>query len=168
MSNRNLRFIRVGLPFFSIVLGGAYGLHYFQQVRLDFRKLKQQDANLEHLKSDLEKSGVRLRKNVTVDTVYKEVANLDTEHWENIRGPRESEDNSEYLEIKAPSNANLDVGDNPPEPDNASIRAERGSPTPSSVTVDNLPSLPDPVHLSTVADPFGLGELPEVGVGGYL
>lgn len=49
MSNRNLRFIRVGLPFFSIVLGGAYGLHYFQQVRLDFRKLKQQDANLEHL-----------------------------------------------------------------------------------------------------------------------
>ncbi|RCN28660.1 hypothetical protein ANCCAN_25594 [Ancylostoma caninum] len=71
MSNRNLKFIRVGLPFFSIVLGGAYGLHYFQQVRLDFRKLKQQDANLEHLKSDLEKSGVRLRKNVTVDTVYK-------------------------------------------------------------------------------------------------
>ncbi|KAL6742897.1 hypothetical protein Aduo_015994 [Ancylostoma duodenale] len=164
MSNRNLRFIRVGLPFFSIVLGGAYGLHYFQQVRLDFRKLKQQDANLEHLKSDLEKSGVRLRKNVTVDSVYKEVANLDTEHWENIRGPRESEDNSEYLEIKAPSNANLDVGDNPPEPDNASIRAERGSPTPSSVTVDNLPSLPDPVHLSTVADPFGLGELPEVPI----
>ncbi|EPB74673.1 aminoacyl-tRNA hydrolase [Ancylostoma ceylanicum] len=164
MSNRNLRFFRVGLPFFSIVLGGAYGLHYFQQVRLDFRKLKQQDANLEHLRSDLEKSGLKLRKNVTVESVYKEVANLDTENWENIRGPRESEDNSEYQQIKAPSNANLDVGDNPPEPDNASIRAERGSPTPSSVTVDNLPSLPDPVHLSTVADPFGLGELPEVPI----
>ncbi|KAK6753415.1 hypothetical protein RB195_012792 [Necator americanus] len=65
---------------------------------------------------------------------------------------------------RAPSNANLDVSDNPPEPDNTSIRAERGSPTPSSVTVDNLPSLPDPVHLTTVADPFGLGELPEVPV----
>ncbi|EYC29308.1 hypothetical protein Y032_0006g2903 [Ancylostoma ceylanicum] len=101
MSNRNLRFFRVGLPFFSIVLGGAYGLHYFQQVRLDFRKLKQQDANLEHLRSDLEKSGLKLRKNVTVESVYKEVANLDTENWENIRGPRESEDNSEYQQIKA-------------------------------------------------------------------
>ncbi|KAK6021070.1 hypothetical protein OSTOST_13268, partial [Ostertagia ostertagi] len=39
-----------------------------------------------------------------------------------------------------------------------------GSPTPSSVTVDNLPSLPDPVQLVGVADPFGLGELPEVPV----
>ncbi|VDM71195.1 unnamed protein product [Strongylus vulgaris] len=100
MPNRNLKFIRVGLPFFTIVLGGAYGLHYFQQVRFDFRKLKQQDANLEHLRSDLEKSGLRLRKNVTLDTVYKEVANLDTENWENIRGPREFEDNSEYQQIK--------------------------------------------------------------------
>ncbi|KAE9413189.1 hypothetical protein Angca_005359, partial [Angiostrongylus cantonensis] len=178
MSSRNLRFFRVGLPFFSIVLGGAYGLHYFQQVRLDFRKLKQQDATLELLKSSLEESGIRLRKNVTTEDIYKEVANLDTENWENIRGPRENEDNTEYLRIKAqqqeankrervkrqPSNANLDVSDNPPEPDNASIRAERGSPTPSSVTVDNLPSLPDPIHLSTVPDPFALGELPEVPV----
>lgn len=65
---------------------------------------------------------------------------------------------------RAPSNANLDVGDNPPEPDNTSIRAERGSPTPSSVTVDNLPSLPDPVQLVSIADPFGLGDLPEVPV----
>ncbi|VDO78144.1 unnamed protein product [Heligmosomoides polygyrus] len=37
-----------------------------------------------------------------------------------------------------------------------------GSPTPSSVTVDNLPSLPDPVQLVSIADPFGLGDLPEV------
>ncbi|VDM61852.1 unnamed protein product [Angiostrongylus costaricensis] len=100
MSSRNLRFFRVGLPFFSIVLGGAYGLHYFQQVRFDFRKLKQQDANLELLKSGLEESGIRLRKNVTTGDIYKEVANLDTENWENIRGPRETEDNTEYLKIK--------------------------------------------------------------------
>uniref|UniRef100_A0A7I4YXH0 peptidyl-tRNA hydrolase n=1 Tax=Haemonchus contortus TaxID=6289 RepID=A0A7I4YXH0_HAECO len=182
MSSRNLKFIRFGLPFFSIVLGGAYGLHYFQQVRYDFRKLKQQDSNLEHLKSELEKSGLHLRKDVTVENVYKEVAALDTENWENIRGPREGEDITEYLRFKAkqqeanriarlkhqlpraPSNANLDISDNPPEPDNASIRAERGSPTPSSVTVENLPSLPDPVQLAGVSDPFGLGELPEVPV----
>lgn len=56
-----------------------------------------------------------------------------------------------------------DLGvDNPPEPDNASIRAERGSPTPSSVTVDNAPSLPDRSfsHLP-INDPFS-GEIPEV------
>ncbi|VDO25427.1 unnamed protein product [Heligmosomoides polygyrus] len=100
MSSRNLKFFRVGLPFFTIVLGGAYGLHYFQQVRFDFRKLKLQDTNLEHLKTDLEKSGVRLRKDVTVDSVYKEVAVIDTENWENIRGPREAEDISDYLRVK--------------------------------------------------------------------
>ncbi|KAK6038794.1 hypothetical protein COOONC_23703 [Cooperia oncophora] len=143
MSSRNLKFLRVGLPFFSIVLGGAYGLHYFQQVRYDFRKLRQQDSNLEHLRSELEKSGLNLRKDVTVDSVYKEVAVLDTENWENIRGPREDEDIKEYLRVnvsknlmaeqipedqlpRAPSSANLDISDNPPEPDNASIRAERG------------------------------------------
>lgn len=65
---------------------------------------------------------------------------------------------------RAPSNANLDVSDNPPEPDNSSIRAERGSPTPSSITIDNLPSLPDPLQLASVVDPFGLAELPEVPV----
>ncbi|KJH50464.1 aminoacyl-tRNA hydrolase [Dictyocaulus viviparus] len=201
MSGRNLKFFRVGLPFFCIVVGGAYGLHFFQQVRYDFRRLKQQDANLQALRSDLERSGVHLRKDVTIESIQKELTNLDTESWENIRGPRVGEDNSEYLKAKAeqveankkarlqrrlelngradtrgsssevslllsvePSNANLDVGDNPPEPDNASIRAERGSPTPSSVTVDNLPSLPDPVQLSIVPDPFGLGELPEVPI----
>lgn len=101
MSSRNLKFFRVGLPFFSIVIGGAYGLHYFQQVRYDFRKLKQQDNNLEELRSRLEKSGIPIRENVTVESVYKEVAALDTDNWENIRGPRETEDNTEYLNIKA-------------------------------------------------------------------
>ncbi|CAB3399018.1 unnamed protein product [Caenorhabditis bovis] len=95
-----LKFLRVGLPFFSIVLGGAYGLHFFQQVRFDFRKIQQQDANLDYLKNDLSQSGVRLRENVTVDNIYKEVAELDTDTWENIRGPRDTEDLSEYNRIK--------------------------------------------------------------------
>lgn len=51
MSRRNLRFYKVGLPFFAIIFGGAYGLHFFQQVRFDFRRIKQQDNNLEALVS---------------------------------------------------------------------------------------------------------------------
>lgn len=46
-----LKFVRVGLPFFAIVIGGAYGLHFFQRVRFDFRKIKQEDENLETLVS---------------------------------------------------------------------------------------------------------------------
>lgn len=95
-----LKFVRVGLPFFAIVLGSAYGLHFFQQVRFDFRKIKQEDDNLELLRSDLTKSGLRLREGVTVESVYKEVAELDTDSWENIRGPRDTEDLTDYNRIK--------------------------------------------------------------------
>uniref|UniRef100_A0A1I7T1B2 peptidyl-tRNA hydrolase n=1 Tax=Caenorhabditis tropicalis TaxID=1561998 RepID=A0A1I7T1B2_9PELO len=58
-----------------------------------------------------------------------------------------------------------DLGiDNPPEPDNASIRAERGSPTPSSVTVDNAPSLPNRSFSSLpINDPFS-NDIPEVPI----
>ncbi|EFP10987.1 hypothetical protein CRE_31042 [Caenorhabditis remanei] len=60
---------------------------------------------------------------------------------------------------------NQDLGlDNPPEPDNASIRAERGSPTPSSVTVDNAPSLPDRSFANLpINDPFN-NDIPEVPI----
>ncbi|PIC27415.1 hypothetical protein B9Z55_019679 [Caenorhabditis nigoni] len=188
-----LKFVRVGLPFFALVLGSAYGLHFFQQVKFDFRKIKQEDDNLELLRSDLTKSGVRLREGVTVDSVYKEVAALDTDNWENIRGPRDTEDLTEYnrinsrrLAVKLASqklmsenipdidpNEQLpiapglhqDLGiDNPPEPDNASIRAERGSPTPSSVTVDNAPSLPDRSFSNLpINDPFS-SDIPKVPI----
>ncbi|CAL2045289.1 unnamed protein product [Caenorhabditis brenneri] len=171
-----LKFVRVGLPFFAIVLGSAYGLHFFQQVRFDFRKIKQEDDNLELLRSDLTKSGVRLREGVTVDSVYKEVAELDTDNWENIRGPRDTEDLTDYNRIKKQQQEasrkarelksnNQDLGiDNPPEPDNASIRAERGSPTPSSVTVDNAPSLPNRSFSSLpINDPFD-SDIPEAPI----
>ncbi|CAI2355477.1 unnamed protein product [Caenorhabditis sp. 36 PRJEB53466] len=170
-----LKLVRVGLPFFAIVFGSAYGLHFFQQVRFDFRQIKQEEENLEILRSDLVKSGVRLRQGVTLDSVYKEIAELDTDNWDNIRGPRDTEDLTEYNLIKKRQQdknkelrqlkTNLrtttghrpDLGiENPPEPDNASIRAERGSPTPSSVTVDNTPSFSDRPNLSLpcVSDPF--------------
>ncbi|ULT89967.1 hypothetical protein L5515_008240 [Caenorhabditis briggsae] len=160
-----LKFVRVGLPFFALVLGSAYGLHFFQQVKFDFRKIKQEDDNLELLRSDLTKSGVRLREGVTVDSVYKEVAALDTDNWENIRGPRDTEDLTEYNRIKKQQQEASHLGiDNPPEPDNASIRAERGSPTPSSVTVDNAPSLPDRSFSNLpINDPFS-SDIPEVPI----
>lgn len=34
----NLRFLKQGLPFFSIVGGGLFALYFFQQVRYDFRQ----------------------------------------------------------------------------------------------------------------------------------
>lgn len=36
--NSNLRFIKHGFPFFSIVGGGVFFLYFFQNVRYEFRK----------------------------------------------------------------------------------------------------------------------------------
>uniref|UniRef100_A0A0M3IVQ9 Cytochrome c oxidase assembly protein COX16 homolog, mitochondrial n=1 Tax=Ascaris lumbricoides TaxID=6252 RepID=A0A0M3IVQ9_ASCLU len=65
------RFFRKGLPFFTIVAGGAFSLYFFQQVRYDFRKSRRVDANLEVLKGDLGDLGIQIKKNVTVESVLK-------------------------------------------------------------------------------------------------
>ncbi|MFH4980956.1 hypothetical protein AB6A40_007665 [Gnathostoma spinigerum] len=96
----SLRFLRNGLPFFSIVAGGAIALYFGQQVRFIFRKSKKAEDNLTELKKDLEGLGVQVKQGVSIETVYKEVEALDTENWENIRGPREYEDNTEYITAK--------------------------------------------------------------------
>ncbi|EGT47008.1 hypothetical protein CAEBREN_03525 [Caenorhabditis brenneri] len=72
-------------------------------------------------------------------------------------------DPNEQLPIAPGQNQDLGI-DNPPEPDNASIRAERGSPTPSSVTVDNAPSLPNRSFSSLpINDPFD-SDIPEAPI----
>uniref|UniRef100_A0AC34QPP0 Cytochrome c oxidase assembly protein COX16 homolog, mitochondrial n=1 Tax=Panagrolaimus sp. JU765 TaxID=591449 RepID=A0AC34QPP0_9BILA len=100
MSNSNLKFIKVGLPFLTIVFGSAFGLHYFQQVRYDFARVKKEAANIDKIHQSLSDLGVKTKKNVTVEEVYQEVSELETDNWDNIRGPREFEDNSEYETAK--------------------------------------------------------------------
>ncbi|KAH7730584.1 Protein C24G6.8 [Aphelenchoides avenae] len=96
-----LSFLKTGVPLFSLVFGGAYLLHFFQQVRYDFRKVRTEQDNFDNLKNEFKKAGVKFDENVTVEKLYQEVAELDTENWENIRGPRVYEDNTEYEKIKA-------------------------------------------------------------------
>ncbi|CAJ0961727.1 unnamed protein product, partial [Mesorhabditis belari] len=172
MTKSSLKFWKVGLPFFTLLIGSAYGLHFFQEVRYDFRRVKKEDTNLEQIKTDLSKSGIKVKDKVTVEDIYKEIAVEDTENWTNIRGPHENEDNSEYFKIQKEQREQRDRAlrmaeripaedsinsnptndqENPPEPTlglprndslSASIRAERGSPTPEVFEVDSL-SLPE-------------------------
>ncbi|KAI6236842.1 Cytochrome c oxidase assembly protein COX16-like protein, mitochondrial [Aphelenchoides besseyi] len=95
MKGEGLKFVRVGLPFFTLVLGSAFALHYFQTVRYEFRRSKKELETIKHLKNDLTESGIKIKEGVTVDSIYNEIVNLDTENWENIRGPRDSESNAE-------------------------------------------------------------------------
>uniref|UniRef100_A0A7E4ZRK9 peptidyl-tRNA hydrolase n=1 Tax=Panagrellus redivivus TaxID=6233 RepID=A0A7E4ZRK9_PANRE len=110
----NLRFIRVGLPFFAIVFGSAFGLHYFQQVRYDFSQVKKESAQIDKIHDDLAKAGVKTRKGLTVEDVYQEVAELDTDNWDNIRGPR-----SDHPDFSPPEPNASPVPPNPQDPSTA-------------------------------------------------
>ncbi|CAD5231395.1 unnamed protein product [Bursaphelenchus xylophilus] len=101
-----LQLTRIGLPFFAIVLGSAYLLKHFQQVRFDFRKVRKEQDTYKEFKESLAKDGIQIKQSpVTIDEVYDEVSKIDTEHWENIRGPRPEESNEEYLKAKAKQQA---------------------------------------------------------------
>ncbi|KAI6199987.1 Cytochrome c oxidase assembly protein COX16-like protein, mitochondrial [Aphelenchoides besseyi] len=83
MKGEGLKFVRVGLPFFTLVLGSAFALHYFQTVRYEFRlvssiwlikqvcrRSKKELETIKHLKNDLTESGVKIKEGVTVDSIY--------------------------------------------------------------------------------------------------
>uniref|UniRef100_A0A0K0DU35 peptidyl-tRNA hydrolase n=1 Tax=Strongyloides stercoralis TaxID=6248 RepID=A0A0K0DU35_STRER len=100
--NSSWNFLKKGLPFFAIVFGGAYGLHFFQQVRYEFRKVKHEEASINEVKGELRKVGLKVKDDVTIDSVFKEITELDTESWENIREDKEikNKDIEEDKEIK--------------------------------------------------------------------
>uniref|UniRef100_A0AC35GDL3 Cytochrome c oxidase assembly protein COX16 homolog, mitochondrial n=1 Tax=Panagrolaimus sp. PS1159 TaxID=55785 RepID=A0AC35GDL3_9BILA len=88
MPKSNLNFLRVGLPFFAIVIGSAFGLHFFQQVRYDYTKVRKERDTIAKIHDSLEKAGVKVRKNLTVEDIYQEVAETDTDNWENIQAAK--------------------------------------------------------------------------------
>jgi len=79
------KFIRFGLPFMLLVVGGSFGLREFSQIRYDHRKVKFISPE------ELKKQGIDMkpRGSVTIETEYKklmEQVNLD--NYENKRIPR--------------------------------------------------------------------------------
>ncbi|CEF69773.1 Peptidyl-tRNA hydrolase, PTH2 family and Cytochrome c oxidase assembly protein COX16 family and Peptidyl-tRNA hydrolase II domain-containing protein [Strongyloides ratti] len=93
--NSTWNFLKKGLPFFSIVVGGAYGLHFFQKVRYDFRKIKQEEVAVDEVKGELKKVGIKVKDKVTIDNIFEEIVELDTESWENIREEQEDKEKKE-------------------------------------------------------------------------
>lgn len=96
----NLRFLKQGLPFFSIVGGGLFALYFFQQVRYDFRQQTKEIEGFKEMKKELVEAGVVLKEKVTIEDIYNEILEIDVDNWENVRGPRPYEDNKEFLKAK--------------------------------------------------------------------
>jgi len=83
--------VKYGLPFLIMIVGGSFGLKEFTSLRYQFRKVS--PVNPEEAK----KFGVEMKKpgEVTLETEYEKLKNLDIDHWEQVRGPRPWEEKTE-------------------------------------------------------------------------
>ncbi|KAM3965634.1 cytochrome c oxidase assembly protein COX16 homolog l(3)neo43 [Aphomia sociella] len=88
-SMRKNKSFKYGLPFLLFMLGGSFGLREWTQIRYQFSQVKGVS------KKEAEKMGLHRDKNVTLESTYEEIQKLDTDNWENKRGPRPWEDNNQ-------------------------------------------------------------------------
>lgn len=76
--------IRYGVPFLLLMLGGSFGLQQFSQLRYEFSKNKTISPE------EAEKYGIQMKKpgEVTLETEFEKIKQLDIDNWEQKRGPR--------------------------------------------------------------------------------
>jgi len=89
------RFVKHGLPLIVMVVGGSFALSQHQQVKIDFKKNAPKQIDREELRRlglDVKNKG-----EVTLESEYEKVKNLDIDNWENKRGPRPWEEDNELV-----------------------------------------------------------------------
>ncbi|XP_065076744.1 cytochrome c oxidase assembly protein COX16 homolog, mitochondrial [Ochlerotatus camptorhynchus] len=84
------KFFRFGVPFLLLMVGGSFGLKQFAQLRYTFSKKGTLTVE------EAEKHGLLMKKpeEVTLETEFEKVKNIDIDSWDNIRGPRPWEDDT--------------------------------------------------------------------------
>ncbi|OQR73685.1 cytochrome c oxidase assembly protein COX16 -like protein, partial [Tropilaelaps mercedesae] len=89
-------FVKVGIPFAVFMIGGSFGLQQFTSLRYEFTKVTRITPE-KAAEYGLKKKEA---KDVNIDMIYEEdIKKLDTENWENIRGPRPWENDGTSTEI---------------------------------------------------------------------
>uniref|UniRef100_A0A1B6DCY2 Cytochrome c oxidase assembly protein COX16 homolog, mitochondrial n=1 Tax=Clastoptera arizonana TaxID=38151 RepID=A0A1B6DCY2_9HEMI len=83
-NKRTQRFFKYGAPFLILMLGGSFGLKMFTNLRYEYK------PQVILRPEDLEKEGIYMKKpeEVTLESEYEKIKNLDIDNWKNIRGPR--------------------------------------------------------------------------------
>ncbi|KAJ8917978.1 hypothetical protein NQ315_011431 [Exocentrus adspersus] len=83
--------IKYGVPFLIVVVGGSFGLKEFTQLRYQFSKISQIRPD------ELKKKGIEMKKpgEVTLESEFEKLKQLDIDDWKQVRGPRPWEENVE-------------------------------------------------------------------------
>ncbi|XP_015185946.1 PREDICTED: cytochrome c oxidase assembly protein COX16 homolog, mitochondrial [Polistes dominula] len=80
LKNKTLRY---GVPFVILVVGASFGLREFTQLRYTYR---QQTAYY----TEAKKLGIEVKKpgEVTLESEYEKVKQMNIDNWKNVRIPR--------------------------------------------------------------------------------
>ncbi|VDK69976.1 unnamed protein product [Litomosoides sigmodontis] len=162
---RSWKFFGKGLPFLAVGSATLLLAYKIQQIKFEFGPSSCTLADTEEIKQFLNNKGIgNQQKNI--EAVYQELVKKDDDGWENIRGPRESEDNKEFLQLNIPEtdpgvDSSGDFSEAPPPPPgfpNTSREAVRGSeqtPVISSPSDSDFPraSTNERVNIQIIADP---------------
>ncbi|XP_049765119.1 cytochrome c oxidase assembly protein COX16 homolog, mitochondrial [Schistocerca serialis cubense] len=89
MGSKN-KFLRYGLPFVTMVVVGSFGLKEFSEVRYKFRKFMPLKPE------EVEKANIKMKKpgEVTLESEYEKLKQIDIDNWQSIRGPRPWEEDT--------------------------------------------------------------------------
>lgn len=89
--NKHFKF---GAPFVIMIVGSAYGLKYYSEVRFQLQEER-------HIMSKTKELQKLTTKQHTIEEEYEDYKKtVDLDDWKNIRGPRPWEsDNQEYKEL---------------------------------------------------------------------
>ncbi|KAL3098360.1 hypothetical protein niasHS_000372 [Heterodera schachtii] len=94
-------FVKGLLPWLALMATAPILVQYFLRVKFDHRKTRRGD--LQFLGSDSD-------ANPSLEKLYQQlVVDQDLDGWQNVRGPRDEEDNAEYEAVKARRKAEMDA-----------------------------------------------------------
>jgi len=80
----NTNFVKYGLPFFVLIIGGSFGLAEFSKVRYEHRKqVKLTPKEAKALGVEMKAPG-----EVTLEKEFEKLEKEDITNWVNKRGPR--------------------------------------------------------------------------------
>lgn len=88
--NKSLRY---GIPFLVFMMGAPFLVHEFQRLRYDYKPLLAPDVFREEMK----KKGIKMKEpgEVTLESEYAKIKDIDTSNWKIKRIPRPWEDSAE-------------------------------------------------------------------------
>lgn len=79
-----------------VIVGGSFGLREFASLRFQFRRVSTITPE------EMKKHGIEMKKpgEVTLESEYEKIKNLDIDNWEQVRGPRPWEENFDNTTTK--------------------------------------------------------------------